>query len=150
MAERRAVNVWFDRPGDFLEIGWSSRWSFNSFVPPDTELGIEVHLTDDYQATGFYILGALLFSDRCNSKSTIVADVQPHPVTVKYNPATDLWNIQWGPAAVEFVDTPNPRIRARVDASGDIQGVLISDLRTFEDEILNHDIYPVKRGAAAT
>ena len=21
------VNVWFDQPGDFLEIGWSDRWA---------------------------------------------------------------------------------------------------------------------------
>ena len=40
-------------------------------------------------------------------------------------------------------------IKTRVDASGDIQGVLISDLRTFEHEILNQNIYPVKPGATA-
>ena len=148
MAERRAVNVWFDRPGDFLDIGWSSRWSFNSYVPPDTELGIEVHLTDDHQATAFFILGALLFSDRCDENSTVIADVQPHPVTVKYDRTIDQWDVQWGPGAVERVDTPSPRVQAQVDASGDIQGVLISDLHSFEDEILNVDLYPVTPGTA--
>ena len=73
-----------------------------------------------------------------------------HPLTIKYDPATDLWDVQWGPGAVDCVDTPNPRIKARVDAEGEIQGVLISHLKTFENEILNQDIYPVKPGAAAT
>ena len=36
-------------------------------------------------------------------------------------------DIQWGPNVVDCVDTPNPRIKARADADGDIQGVLISD-----------------------
>ena len=142
------VNVWFDRPGDFLEIGWKSGWSVNGFTPPDAEFSIEVHLTADYQATGFYILGALLLSDRCKGRGIVIADVQPHPVTVKYDRPTDLWDVQWGPGVVDCVDTPNPRIKARVDAAGQIQGVLISDLRNFEDEILNQDLYPVQPGAA--
>ena len=143
------VNVWFDRPGDFLEIGWRSGWSINGFSPPQAEFGLEVHLTDDYQATGFYILGALLFAGRCKGQSAAIADVRPHPVTVKYDSLADLWDVQWGPGAVDCVDTPNPRIRARVDAEGEIQGVMISDLKTFEGEILNQDIYPVKPGATA-
>ena len=77
-------------------------------------------------------------------------DRHSHTLTVKYDRATDLWDVQWGPDAVECVDSPNPRIKARVDASGDIQGVLNLDLRTFAEEILNQDIYPVKPGAATT
>ena len=150
MEKRKRVNVWFDRPGDFLDVCWGSgEWAVRSHTPPDNELGIEIHLTDNYQATGFFIFGANHYSNKCDSKTTVVAAVQPHPVTVKYDRLTDQWDVQWGPGAVQCADTPNPRIKARVDASGDIQGVLITDLRTFEDEILNQDIYPVKPGAAA-
>ena len=148
MEKTNRVNVWFDRPGDFLEIGWSNGWSVDGFSPPNSEIGIEIHLTDNNQAVGFYILGTLLFANRCQGQSMVVADVQPHPVTVKYDRPSDLWDIQWGPGIVDCVDTPNPRIRASVDREGQIQGVLISDLRTFEDEILNQDLYPVKPGAA--
>ena len=150
MEKANRVNVWFDRPGDFLEIGWSSGWSIDGFTPTGAEFGIEVHLTADNQATGFYILGALLFADRCKGQSMVVAEVQPHPVIVKYDRPSDLWDIQWGPGIVDCGDTPNSRIKARVDAEGEIQGVMISDLKTFEDEILNQDIYPVKPGATAT
>jgi len=150
MEKANRVNVWFDRPGDFLEIGWRSGWSIDGFTPADAEFGIEVHLTAENQAFGLYILGTLLFADRCKGQSMVVAEVQPHPLTVKYDRAGDLWDVQWGPGAVECVDTPNPRIKARVDASGDIQGVLIADLRTFEDEILNQDIYPVKPGVVTS
>ena len=149
MEKRRQVNVWFDRPGDFLEVCWGSgEWAVKSHTPPGTELGIEVHLTEDCRATSFFILGTLLFSDRCNGQSVVIADVQPHPVTVKYDRTVDQWDVQWGPGAVECVDTPSPRVRAQVDTSGDIQGVLISDLRSFEDEILNVDLYPVTPGTA--
>lgn len=103
MEESRAVNIWFDRPGDFLEIGWSKCRSFDSSVPPDLELGIEFHLTDDNEVTGFYGLGAPLFSDSCSSKSTVVAHVRPHPVTAKYDRATDLWDVPWAPGPVECV-----------------------------------------------
>ena len=147
MEERNRVNVWFDRPGDFQEIGWRSGWSVKGYTPPDAEVGIEVHLTDDYQATGFYILGALLFPDRCKDQSMVVAEVQPHPLKVKYDRDKDLWDVHWGHAAVDCVATPNQRIRAKVDAEGLIQGVEISDLRGFKDEILNQDLYPVKPGA---
>ena len=140
------VNVCFDHPGDFLEIGGRTEWSVNGFIPLGSELGIAVHLTDDFQATGFYIRGALLFSDRCNGHSVVVADVQPHPVTVKYDRLVDLWDIQWCPGIVDSVDTPNSRIKARVDADGRIQEMLASDLRTLEDEILNQDLYPVQLG----
>ena len=143
------VNVWFDRPGDFVEIGWKTGCSVNGFRPPACELGLEVHLTADYQATGFYILGALLFADRYEGHSVAVADVQPHPITIKYDRPSDLWDIQWGSGIVDCVDTPNPRIRANVDAEGQIQGVLLSDLRTFEGEILNQDLHPMQPGRTA-
>lgn len=143
------VNVWFDRPGDFLEIGWKTGWSVNGFTPPACQLGLEVHLTADYQATGLYILGAIHYTNKCDGSSTVVAEVQPHPLTIKYDRPTDMWDIQWGPGIVDCVDTLNPRIKARVDAEGRIQGVLISDLRTFEGEILNQDLYPVQPGTPA-
>ncbi len=84
-----------------------------------------------------------------NVKETFaLEDRHSYPLTVKYDRATDLWEVQWGPDAVECGDWDYPRIKARVDVSGDIQGVLNSDLRTFEHEILNQDIYPVKPGPA--
>ena len=39
-----------------------------------------------------------------------------------------------GPSRVDCIDTPNPRIKARVDAAGLIQGVEIYDLRGFSEE----------------
>ena len=150
MEQRRAINVWFDRPGDFLDISWGNQWSVDSCQFPNTDYWFEVHLTEDSKAVGFHAIGALQFAKNCVGETLLAADVKQHPVTVKYNPAADVWDVQWGPGTVECVDTPNPRIRARIDASGDIQGVLISDLRTFEDEILNQNIYPVKPGATAT
>ena len=146
IVQKRTVNVWFDRPGDFLEVGWSSQWAVNGCEFPDTDYWFQVDLTEDFQAVGFQAIGALHFADRCDGEAALVADVQPHPVSVKYDRAADLWDVSWGPDAVDCVATPNPRIRARVDAAGQIQGVLISDLRTFEEEILNQDLYPAPPG----
>ena len=150
MEQSRAVNVWYDRPGDFLDIGWSSRWAVNGCELLDSGYWVQVDLTDDFQAVGLQLVGAVHLANQCNAETTLVADVQPHPVTVKYDRAADLWDVSWGPGVVDCVVTPNPRIKAKVDAEGQIQGVLISDLRTFEDEILNVDLYPVKPGAPAT
>ena len=150
MAERARVNVWFDNPGDFLEVVWRNQWAVNHYQFPNTDYWFEVHQTEDFQATGFHAIGALNFANQCNAKTVLVADIQPHPVTVKYDRDADLWEVLWGPGVVDCVATPNPRIKAQVDAEGQIQGVLISDLRTFEDEILNVDLYPVKSGAVAT
>ena len=150
MEQGSAINVWFDQPGDFLEIVWCNQWAVNSYQFPDTDYWFEVHRTEDLQATGFHVIGALHFARRYDSETVLVADVQPHPLTVKYKPSADQWDVQWGPGAVASVDTPNSRIKAKVDADGNIQGVLISDLHTFEDEILNQDIYPVKPAPSAT
>ena len=147
MAETERVNVWFDRPGDFLEIGWSGQWAVRSHTPPDAEFGITVHLTEEKRSTGFDIIGPIHFSNRCEGESMVVAEVQPHPLNVEYDRAKDRWDVHWGHAAVDCVATPNQRIRAKVDAEGLIQGVQISDLRGFKDEILNQDLYPVKPGA---
>ena len=147
MAKGERVNVWYDRPGDFLEIGWS--WgtaAFNGYTTSEDDIVIHCHLTEDFQAVGFYILGALYSPCRRPGKSKVVAQVQPHPVTVAYNPAQDLWQIQWGPAIVDCLDTPNSRIRAQVDAAGHIQGLEIRDLRTFDAEILNQDLRPAELG----
>ena len=147
MAKGERVNVWYDRPGDFLEIGWS--WgaaAFNHYTAPADEIGVDFHLTEDFQAVGFYILGALYSPCRRPGKSKVVAQVQPHPVTVAYDQGQDLWQIQWGPAIVDCLDTPNPRIRAQVDAAGHIQGLEIRDLRTFDAEILNQDLRPAELG----
>ena len=148
MAQSRSVNVWFDRPADFLEIGWLNQWALNNYQFPETDYWFEVHRTEDLQATGFHVIGATHFAKQCDGKTVLTADVEPHPVTIKYDPPSDLWDIQWGPGIVDCVDTPNPRIKAKVDCEGQIQGVTISDLRTFEEEILNQDLYPVKPGAA--
>ena len=150
MEQRRAVNVWFDRPGDFLDISWGNGWSVDSCQFPNTDYWLEVHLTEDSKAVGFHAIGALHFANACEGETVLVADVRQNPVTVKYSPATDQWDVVWGPDIVDCVETSNSRVKAQVDARGDIQGVLISDLRTFEDEILNQDIYAVKPGAATT
>ena len=148
MEQRRTVNVWFDRPADFLDIGWNSKWAVDGHQFPNTQYWFEVDLAADLQAVGLKLFGATRFARQCDAEAVLRAEVEPHPVTVKYDRPSDLWDIRWGPGIVECVDTPNPRIRAKVDAEGQIQGVLISDLRTFEDEILNQDLYPVKPGAA--
>ena len=147
MAPGEWVNVWYDRPGDFLEIGWS--WgtaAFNGYTTAEDDIVIHCHLTEDFQAVGFYILGALYSPCRRPGKSKVVAVVQPHNVTVAYDQGQDLWQIQWGPAVVDCLDTPNSRIRARVDAAGHIQGLEIRDLRTFDAEILNQDLRPAELG----
>ena len=147
MAESAIVNVWYDQPGDFLEISWGKGWHVAGYAPPEDDIGIDFHLTADCQSVGFHIIGPVYFSQqRCAGKSRTVAPVQPHPVTVAYDQAQDLWQIQWGPAIVDCLDTPNPRIRARVDASGHIQGLEIRDLRTFDAEILNQDLRPAELG----
>ena len=144
------VNVWYDRPGDFLDLSWGSgEWSFDTYDPADDEIGIEVHLTDTGQAVGLYIFGALYSPYRREGQSQVVAAVQPYPVSVRYDRRQDLWRAQWGPAVADCVATPNPRIKALVDAAGQIQGVEIRDLRTFEEEILNQDLYPAELGVKA-
>ena len=149
MAER-AVKVWYDRPGDFLDLDWSSgKGAVEACNPANDEIGIELHLTDSGQAVGLYIFGALYSPDRREGQSQVVAQVHPHPVIVRYDRHRDLWRAQWGPAVTDGIPTPNPRIQALVDAAGQIQGVEIRDLRTFEDEILNQDLYPAELGVAA-
>ena len=59
MAER-AVKVWYDRPGDFLDLDWSSgKVAVAACNPANDEIGIELHLTDSGQAVGLYIFGDL-------------------------------------------------------------------------------------------
>ena len=154
MAKRAAVNVWYDRPGDFLEIAWGrGQWAVDTYDPPDAELGLTVHLTEAGQSTGFDIIGALYPSKHLPSRRAghreVVAAVQPHPVIVRYDRRRDLWRAQWGPAVADCIATPNPRIKALVDAAGQIQGVEIRDLRTFDKEILNQDLYPAELGVKA-
>ena len=149
MAER-VVNVWYDRPGDFLDLGWGSgEWAVDTCNPANDEIGIEVHLTDTGQAVGLYIFGALYSPCRREGQSQVVAQVPPYPVSVRYDRQQDLWRAQWGPAVADCIATPNPRIKALVDAAGQIQGVEIRDLRTFEEEILNQDLYPAELGVKA-
>ncbi len=149
MEERALVNVWYDRPGDFLEIGWSRGWHLEGYDAPGDEIGVDFQLTEDYQVVGLHILGALYSPCRRAGKSRVLAAVQPHPVTVEYDRGLDRWRVEWGPGVVACVATVNPRIRARVDASGLIQGVEIWDLRGFEGEILNQDLEPAELGVGA-
>ena len=146
----RVVKVWYDRPGDFLEICWGSgEWAFNDYEAPEDEIGVDFFVTDDCRVVSFHILGALYSPYRRAGKSQVVAAVQPHPVSVQYNWQQDRWRAQWGPAVTDCIPTPNPRIQALVDAAGQIQGVEIRDLRTFEEEILNQDLYPAELGVRA-
>ena len=150
MAKRESVNVWFDRPGNFLEIFWGYDDGSGNNFEPDTELCPTIFVDSSNLIAGFHILGALKEDMTPVEETYSPDDCSSHPLTVKYDRAADQWDVIWGPGIVEYVETPNSRIKAQVDAGGDIQGVLISDLRTFEYEILNQDIYSVKRGAAAT
>ena len=151
MAKRESVNVWFDSPGSgFLEIFWGYDDGSGNNFEPDTDLCPTIFVDSSNRVAGFHLIGVLKEVRGSVEETYAFTESVSHSLTIKYDRPTDLWDVQWGPGAVECVDTPNPRIRARVDASGDIQGVLISDLRTFEDEILNQNIYPVKPGAAAT
>ena len=149
MEKRESVNVWFDRPGSgFLEIFWGYDDGSGNNFEPDSELYPTLFLDSSNLLAGFHIIGALKEDRGSVDETYSFKDSLSYPLTVKYDRPSDLWDIQWGTGIVECVDTPNPRIRAKVDAEGQIQGVLISDLRTFEDEILNQDLYPVKPGAA--
>ena len=148
MAKRESVNVWFDRPGNFLEIFWGYDDGSGNNFELDTELYPTIFLDSSNLIAGFHLLGALKKRSGEVEETYSLDESPSHPLTVKYDRATDLWDVQWGPGAVECVETPNPRVKARVDAEGEIQGVLIYDLRTFDGEILNQDIYPVKPGAA--
>ena len=149
MIERESVNVWFDRPGNFLEIFWGYDDGSGVDYPADTELEPTVFLNGENAAVGFHIFGAL--NDRRDyvEETYTLNDAQPYPLAVKYDRAKDRWEVHWGHPAVDCIDTPNPRIKARVDAAGLIQGVEIYDLRGFSEEILNQDLYPVKPGAPA-
>ena len=148
MAKADSVNVWFDRPGNFLEIFWGYDDGSGDNFELKTGLYPTLFVDSSNRIAGFQIIGALKDHRNCVEETYSLDDVQPHPVTVKYNRDTDLWDVQWGPDIVDCVESPNPRIKARVDAEGQIQGVLISGLRTLEGEILNQDLYPVKPGAA--
>ena len=150
MAKRGSVNVWFDRPGNFLEIFWGYDDGSGNNFDMDTELDPTIFLDSSNRVAGFHIIGALKDNRTLVEETYSLDEGTSHPITVKYNRATDLWDVSWGPGVVDCVATPNPRIKTRVDSEGQIQGVLISDLRTFEDEILNVDLYPVKPGAPAT
>ncbi len=150
MAERGSVKVWFDRPGDFLEVCWGrGEGAVDSYDAPDGELGLTVHLTEAGQSTGLDVIGPAHFSKQGVGQSRVLAAVQPHPVTVEYDRGLDWWGVEWGPGVVSCVATVNPRIRARVDAAGLIQGVEIWDLRGFEGEILNQDLEPAELGVGA-
>ena len=144
------VNVWLDRPGDFLEVFWSQGLSEAVSPPgiktPNTELDFMVDVNPDGHIAGFFVTGALTYSGNSVDENIIMSDTQPCPLTIRYAPAQDLWQIQWGLDIVDCLDTPNPRIRARVDAAGHIQGLEIRDLRTFDAEILNQDLRPAELG----
>ena len=107
MAKRESVNVWFDNPGNFLEIGWGED-AVDAEYPHDTELDPTVFVNSENQITSFHIIGAL--SDRRDyvEESYIVSDAQSHPLTVKYDRDKDLWDVHWGHAAVDCVVHAQP------------------------------------------
>ena len=151
MEQGSAINVWFGRPGGgFLEIFWGRDNGSGNVQGPGGELDPTVFLDSANDLVGFHIIGPLHVKSDYLKETYIFKDCPDQPLTIKYDRPDDLWDVQWGPGAVASLDTPNSRIKAKVDADGNIQGVLISDLHTFEGEILNQDIYPVKPGAAAT
>ena len=153
MEQGKLVNVWLDRPGNFLEVFWSRELSDcvepRGLKTPNTKLDIMVDVTESGYVTGFSALGALTYFGKCVDEAIVMAEAQPHPLTIRYDPEADRWGVEWGPGVVACVATVNPRIRARVDAAGLIQGVEIWDLRGFEGEILNQDLEPVELGVGA-
>ncbi len=148
MAKRESVGVWFDRPGNFLEIFWGYDDGSGNNFDMDTELDPTIFLDSANRIAGFHIIGALQDSKLPVEETYTLEDSPSHPVTVKYSPIGDLWDVQWGPDATDCVATPDSHVKARVDAQGQIQGVLISGLSRFEGEILSVDLYPVTPGAA--
>ena len=144
-----AVNVWFDNPGNFLEIYWGQEGGTGNYPDETTVLDPTLFLTAAGQVVGFHILGALNDRREWVDETYIINEVQSHPLSVRYDRRQDLWRAQWGPAVMDCVATPNPRIKALVDAAGQIQGVEIRDLRTFEGEILNQNLYPAELGVKA-
>ena len=148
MAKRESVSVWYDRPGNFLEIFWGYDDGSGNNFDMDTELEPTIFLDSANLIAGFHIIGAFQDSKNPVEETYTPEDNLSHPVTVKYSPVMDQWDVQWGPDVTDCVETPNSHVKARVDAQGQIQGVLISGLSSFEDEILNVDLYPVTPGAA--
>ena len=148
MDKRACVNVWFDNPGNFLEIGWGLGMALDVECPDNTKLDPTIFLDAERQITSFHIISPLNDSRGDVEETYTIAGSPSHPLTVKYDRARDLWDVHWGHASVDCVDTPNPRIKARVDAGGFIQGVQIRDLRGFTGEIINQDLYPVKPAAS--
>ena len=144
----KPVNVWFDNPGNFLEIFWGRGNSVGDYLE-NTEFDPTLFVTSEGQVIGFHIIGALSDSRDYVEETYVINAVQSHPITVRYDRGQDWWRVEWGPGVVDCVDTANPRIRARVDAAGLIQGVEIWDLRGFEGEILNQDLYPAELGVKA-
>ena len=153
MEQGNRVNVWLDRPGNFLEVSWG-RDAAEAVEPPglktpNTQLDIMVDVAAAGHIAGFAVIGALTYSGKGVDETIVMSAAQPHPFALKYNRQRDLWRAQWGPAVADCIPTPNPRIQALVDAAGQIQGVEIRDLRTFEGEILNQDLYPAELGVKA-
>ena len=153
MEKGNRVNVWLDRPGDFLEVSWSREPSVAVEPPglmtPNTQLDLMVDVAAAGHIAGFAVLGALTYGGKGVDEKIVMSAAQPCPLSIRYNRQQDLWRAQWGPAVADCVATPNPRIKALVDAAGQIQGVEIRDLRTFEEEILNQDLYPAELGVKA-
>ena len=143
-----SVNVWFDNPGNFLEIFWRRGNSVGDYLE-NTKFDPTLFVTPEGEVIGFHIIGALSDGRDCVEETYVINAVQAHPITVRYDRGQDWWRVEWGPGVVECVATANPRIRARVDAAGLIQGVEIWDLRGFEGEILNQDLYPAELGVKA-
>ena len=150
MAKRESVNVWFDRPGNFLEIFWGIDDCGCAEHFDKTEFDPAVFIDSNNNLAGFHIIGALTEHRDLISETYTVDACPSHPLTVKYDRAADLWDVHWGPDTVNCMDTPNPRIKAKTDNQGQIQGVLISDLRNFENEILNENLYPVQPATPTT
>ena len=142
------VNVWFDNPGNYLEIFWGRGNSTGNYLE-NTELDPTLFLTPEGEVIGFHIIGALSDCRDYVEEIYVINEVQSHPITVRYDREADRWRVEWGPGVVACVATVNPRIRARVDAAGLIQGVEIWDLRGFEGEILNQDLAPAELGVGA-
>ena len=63
MEPGKFVNVWLDRPGDFLEVFWSQGLSEAVSPPgiktPDTELDFMVDVNSDGHIAGFFVTGGM-------------------------------------------------------------------------------------------
>jgi hypothetical protein len=57
MGERAKINVWYDKEGDFLDVGWGGSTS----TVPTQDDRVMAHVDDAGNIQGFHIIGVRSF-----------------------------------------------------------------------------------------